>query len=165
MDDFDSEDKTGPVEDPMIVALLEKMKGAIAGTDEDIDQKSLVTIIQENRALLLKYAMGKYLENPKSASLLEGVTSLIAHMEKTVRDDRKERAKKADAQNNVLAFNQMLDAMNKINDGVVIMPHFDMSDFILDPSKTLLINNDISPIKPEELVMGNSLVDLDGNKV
>lgn len=165
MDDFDNEDKTGPVEDPMIVALLEKMKVAIAGNDEDIDQKSLVTIIQENRALLLKYAMGKYLENPKSASLLEGVTSLISHMEKTVRDDRKERAKKADAQNNVLAFNQMLDAMNKINEGVVIMPHFDMSDFILDPSKSLLMGNDIAPIKPEELVMGNQLVTLEGTPV
>ena len=133
MDGFENEeDKVGPVEDPLIVELLEKMRGAISPNEEDVEQKSLVTIIQENRALLLKYAMGKYLENPKSASLLEGVTSLIAHMEKTVRDDRKERAKKADAQNNVLAFNQMLDAMTKINEGKVIMPHFDMSDFILD---------------------------------
>jgi hypothetical protein len=165
MDDFDNEDKVGPVDDPMIVELLEKMKVAIPVSDEDQDQKSLVTIIQENRALLLKYAMGKYLENPKSASLLEGVTSLIAHMEKTVRDDRKERAKKADSQNNVLAFNQMLDAMAKINEGKVLMPHFDMSDFILDPGKTLLISADIAPIKPEELVMGNHVVDLDGNPV
>jgi hypothetical protein len=146
-------------------AIMEKMRKAMEDNPEDIDQTALIKVIQENRANILQYAMGQYLQNPKSASLLEGVTSLIGQMESTVRNDRKERAKKKDAENNVLSFNQMLDAMQNISNGAIVIPHFDMSDFILDPSKTLLTQADVAPIKPEELVQGNELIDIDGNAV
>lgn len=148
-----------------VITIMEKMRKALEGNPEDQDQTKLVTLIQENRALLLQYAMSQYLLNPKSASLLEGVTSLIGQMEKTVRDDRKERTKKNDAENNIVSFNQMLDAMKSISSGKIAVPSFDMADFILDPSKSLLVTPGIAPIKPEELVMGNSLVDIDGNTV
>lgn len=166
MDNQDEPTKV-PGADPSleVIAIMEKMRKALVGNPEDQDQTTLVTLIQENRALLLQYAMSQYLLNPKSASLLEGVTSLIGQMEKTVRDDRKERTKKNDAENNIVSFNQMLDAMKSISSGKIIVPSFDMSDFILDPSKSLLISPDIAPIKSEELVMGNGLVNIDGEAI
>lgn len=149
-----------------MIGIMERMRKALEDNPEDVDQTELIKVIQGNRAHLLQYAMGQYLQNPKSASLLEGVTALITQMESTVRNDRKERTKKKDAENNVLSFNQMLDAMKNISSGSIVIPHFDMSDFILDPNKTLLtVAEDIAPIKPEELVQGNELIDIDGNAV
>lgn len=148
-----------------MIAIMERMRNALAANPEDVDQTELIKVIQENRAHILQYAMGQYLQNPKSASLLEGVTSLIGQMEGTVRNDRKERTKKKDAENNIVSFNQMLDAMKGISNGQIVIPHFDMSDFILDPSKTLLTVVDVSPIKPSELVQGNEIIDIDGNPV
>lgn len=166
MDNYNEAPKP-PGADPSleVIAIMEKMRKALEANPEDQDQTKLVTLIQENRALLLQYAMSQYLLNPKSASLLEGVTSLIGQMEKTVRDDRKERTKKNEAENNIVSFNQMLDAMKSISSGKIIVPAFDMSDFILDPGKSLLTSPDIAPIKPDELVMGNGLVDLEGEAV
>ena len=145
--------------------IIERLRKALEDNPEDIDQTKLVTLIQENRTLLLQHAMGQYLQSPKSATLLEGVTSLIGQMEKTVRDDRKERAKKKDAETNVVSFNEMLDAMKSIATGQIMIPHFDMSDFILDPGKSLLTQADVAPIKPEELVQGNGLIDLNGDAI
>lgn len=148
-----------------MIAIMERMRKALEANPEDVDQTELVTIIQENRAHILQYAMGQYLQNPKSASLLEGVTSLITQMENTVRQDRKERLKKKDAENNVLSFNQMLEAMKGISNGQIVIPHFDMSDFVLDPNKSLLSITDAAPINPAELVQGNELIDIDGKPV
>lgn len=148
-----------------VIAIITKMREALVRNPDDPEQVSLVDIVQENRALLLQYAMSQYLLNPKSASLLEGVTSLIAQMEKTVRDDRKEKAKKKENENDMISFNQMLEAMKNISSGKIIIPSFDMSDFILDPGKSLIMSPDIAPISPEELVQGNALVGLDAEPI
>jgi len=163
MSDLDKKHKT---EDDEAAEAMETLRKALVIDLEDEDQNKLVEAIQQNRALLLKYAMQQYLSKPTSASLLEGVSSLIGHMEKTVRDNRKEKAKKKEGETNVLAFNQMLEAMKSISSGAVALPVFDMSSFLLDPNKSLLDTaKDVAPIKPEELVQGNSLVDIDGNPV
>lgn len=149
-----------------VIQIMEKMRAALTANPEDPNQATLVELIQQNRTLLLQYAMSQYLLNPKSASLLEGVTSLIGQMEKSVRDDRKEEAKKKESESNVLSFNQMLDAMKDISNGTIIIPHFDMSDFLLDPSKTLTpLATNIAPISEAELVMGNELLNISGEKI
>lgn len=159
-------DKKHRTEDEEAAAAMQALRKALVLDLEDEDQNKLVEAIQQNRALLLNYAMQQYLAKPSSASLLEGVSSLIGHMEKTVRDNRKEKAKKKEGETNVLAFNQMLEAMKTISSGAVSLPVFDMTGFLLDPNKSLLdAAKDIAPIKPEELVQGNSLVDIDGNPV
>lgn len=147
-----------------VMDIIAKMREALTRNPEDPEQVGLIDVVQQNRTLLLQYAMSQYLLNPKSASLLEGVTSLIGQLEKTVRDDRKEKAKKKDQENDVVSFNQMLEAMKNISAGKIVVPSFDMSDFILDPSKTLL-PADIAPILPEELVQGNALVGLDAEPI
>lgn len=150
---------------PGVETILMALKKAIEGTEEDVDQTALVKVIQDNRAFVLEYAMQAYLDNPKNAHLLEGVTSIIAQIEKTVRDDRKERMKKKENENNQVAFSQMLEAMKSISSGAIALPVFDQTDFILDPTKSLLDLVNVAPIKPEELVQGNEIVDLDGQPV
>jgi hypothetical protein len=159
-------DKKHQTEDDEAAAAMELLRKSLIADLEDEDQNKLVEAIQNSRALMLKYAMQQYLSKPSSASLLEGVSSLLGHMEKVVRDNRKEKAKKKEGETNVLAFNQMLEAMKTISSGAVTLPVFDMSGFMLDPNKSLLEGNkDAAPIKPEELVQGNSIVDIDGNTV
>jgi hypothetical protein len=159
-------DKKHRTEDDEVAEAMNSLRKALVLDLEDEDQNKLVDAIQQNRALLLNYAMQQYLAKPTSASLLEGVSSLIGHMEKTVRDNRKEKAKKKEGETNVLAFNEMLEAMKTISSGVISLPVFDMSGYLLDPTKSLLDPTaDIAPIKPGELVQGMQLVDIDGNAV
>lgn len=163
MSDLDKKHRT---EDDEAAAAMELLRKALVTDLEDEDQNKLVEAIQGQRALLLKYAMQQYLSKPSSASLLEGVSSLLGHMEKVVRDNRKEKAKKKEGETNVLAFNEMLEAMKTISSGAVALPVFDMTGYLLDPNKSLLDQvKNVNPIKPEELVQGNSLVDIDGNAV
>ena len=164
--DSNLNDTPGPVSNDQMNNVLALLQKSLVTDLEDEDQNKLVEALQQNRALILKYAMQKYLESPKSASLLEGVLSLLAHMEKTVRDNRKEKAKKKEGESNVIAFNQMMDALKTISSGAVALPAFELSSFILDPSKSLIpAGANITPISPAELVQGNSLIDINGEPV
>lgn len=155
----------GEIEDEQVVLVLDLLKKALQKDLEDEDQTKLVEAIQQNRTFLLKYAMQAYLKNPKNGELLGGVTSLIGQMEKTVREDRKEKQKKKDVESNVVSFNQMLDAMKSISAGAISVPVFDTSFFVLDPSKSLVTGLDIKPISKDELTEGNAIVDLDGKEI
>ena len=151
--------------DPALVTgVIENLRVAMMGTEEDLDQETLVKVVQTSRSFLLQYAMQAYLDNPKNAGLLEGVTQIIAQIEKTVRDDRKERAKKKDSEGNRVSFNQMLEALQGIQKGSINLPVFEFTQFILDPSMPLIADADLtSSINPAELVMGVMLADIDGN--
>lgn len=162
-DDYPMEDGNTPsVDDKLMEAVLQRLNAAMTKDPEDDEQESLVTAVQETRAFILKYSMGTYLNNPKNSKLLEGVISLIAGMEKSVRDDRKEKSKKKEKEDDAVSFNQMLEAMKDISAGKIQLPVFDISSFILDPDKSLVGELDINPISDDELAMGNTLVDIDG---
>lgn len=158
-------DKKHRAQDDDLNAFLAMLSKTIDPTDEDVEQVSLVTALQKNRQFLLQFAMRAYMEKPNSASLLEGVTSLLDHMEKSVRNDRKERSKKQESQDNKLSFQQMLEAMQMIKTGTIALPTFDVSSFLLDPTVSLVEGLDVKPINEHELVQGNAVVDIDGNAV
>lgn len=147
--------------------LAETLKAAITKTSEGDEQNALVEAIQLNRNLLLNQAFGAYLKNPRQSKLLESVISILAGLEKSVRDDRKEAAKKKELETNTVAFNDMLEALKDISAGKIEIPTFDMSEFVLDPSKSLteVAPDDYDPISEEELVQGNVLVDIEGNPI
>lgn len=152
------------VDTEQVRSVLLNIQQNLARRDDDQDQNYLVEALQEHRTMLLNYATLTYLNRPKDPKLLEAVTGLVAQIEKAVRDDRKERLKKKENEDNKLSFNQMMEAMKQISAGEIVIPKFEMTHFLLDPSKSLLeLNNEIKPIKPEELDQGNTLVDLDGN--
>ena len=158
-------DKKHRAQDDDVNAVLALLSKTLEPSDEDVEQVSFVTALQKNRQFLLQFAMRAYMEKPNSASLLEGVTSLLDHMEKAVRSDRKERTKKQESQDNKLSFNQMLEAMQMIKVGTITLPTFDLSTFMLDANVSLVEGLDVKPINEDELVQGNAVVDIDGNKV
>jgi len=158
-------DKKRKIDDENLNEVLALLQQTLTPTEEDQEQVSFVTALQKNRQFLLQYAMKAYMEKPGSASLLEGVTSLLAHMEKAIRDDRKERMKKQENQDNKLSFNQMLEAMSMIKTGAIQIPVFDVSSFMLDPSVSLTDGLDVKPINEAELVQGNQIISIDGTPV
>jgi len=158
-------DKKRKIDDDNLNEVLALLQQTLTPTEEDQEQVSFITALQKNRQFLLQYAMKAYMEKPGSASLLEGVTSLLAHMEKAIRDDRKERMKKQENQDNKLSFNQMLEAMSMIKTGAIQIPIFDVTSFMLDPSVSLTDGLDVKPINEAELVQGNQIISIDGTPV
>lgn len=164
--DFGGKKVAAPEDVAKMKAALEELRSAMIGSEDDPDQNALVKVIQRNRAFLLEYALSAYIDNPKNAKLLEGVTQIIAQIEKVVRDDRKEALKKKDQDNNKVGFNQMMEALQNISNGSVRMPTFNFNDFILDPGKSIIANHPkMDPIGEQELLQGNSLIDLEGNQM
>lgn len=144
-------------------ALLD-IQQAVIKQEEDPEQNVLMETVQKWRSMILNYATLAYLEKPRDAKMLEAVSALVAQLEKAVRDDRKERAKKQDSDDNRLSFNQMLEAMTSISSGTIKLPTFDVDTFFLDPTKSIFEpTQDFKVIKPEELETGNGLIDIDGN--
>lgn len=159
---FDVVDTTGLEVD---AALMEIVKTLIK-TEDDPEQEDFVTSLQKHRALLLKFATLAYMKKPSSAMMLTGISSLVADMEKAVRNDRKERAKKEENQTNQFSFAQIVESLNAIAKGAVVTPTFELTSFILDPTKSLMdVADGFKPIKAEELAQGNSLVDMEGNAI
>ena len=117
--DFGGKKVAAPEDVAKMKAALEELRNAMVGSEDDPDQNALVKVIQRNRAFLLEYALSAYIDNPKNAKLLEGVTQIIAQIEKVVRDDRKEALKKKDQDTNKVGFNQMMEALQNISNGSV----------------------------------------------
>lgn len=158
--------KADPGDSDKMRAVIEQLREAMVGHEEDIDQTEMVKMIQKNRAFLLEYAMGAYLDNPKNGELLGSVTSIIAALEKTIREDRKERMKKKENEDNAVSFNQMMEALQNMNNGSIKLPTFDFGEFILDPSKSLIGDRKFfNPINEHELDQGIQQLDFDGNKI
>lgn len=159
---FDTVDKTGLEVD---AALLEIVQSLIK-KEEDPEQETLVTSLQKHRALLLKFATLAYLKKPSSAMMLSSLSALMGDIEKAVRADRKEQAKKDENQSNQYSFTQIVESLNAIAAGAVITPTFELTSFILDPTKSLMdVAEGFKPIKATELTTGNALVDIDGNPI
>ncbi|ASU03447.1 hypothetical protein RISINGSUN_223 [Erwinia phage vB_EamM_RisingSun] len=162
--DYEDNAVDNKVDTEEVTKVLLNIQQQLARNDEDVDQTFLVDALQQHRSMILNYATLQFVKKPNNPKMLEAVTTLVAQLEKAVRDDRKERLKKKENEDNKVSFNQMLDAMKKISNGEINIPTFTMDSFMLDPSQSLLsIREGIKPINTEELEMGNQLVDLDGN--
>ena len=147
-----------------VTKVLLNIQEQLTHNEEDVEQKYLVDALQQHRSMLLNYATLSFINKPNNPKMLEALTTLVAQLEKAVRDDRKERARKKDADENKVSFNQMLDAMKQISNGDINIPTFKSTAFILDPTQSLLTLRDtIKPIGLGELEMGNSLVDINGD--
>jgi len=158
--------KADPHDSDKMRAVIEELRQAMVGNEEDIDQTEMVKMIQKNRAFLLEYAMGAYLDNPKNGELLGSVKSIVDALEKSIRDDRKERMKKKENEDNQISFNQMMEALQNMNNGSIKLPTFDFGEFVLDPSKPVMGDKKFfNPINENELDQGIQQLDFDGNKI
>lgn len=146
-------------------ALLE-IAQTLVKTEDDVEQETLATSLQKHRALILKFATMAYMKKPGSAMLLSSLITLVGAMEKSIRDDRKEKIKKEEGESNQISFNQIIESLNAISQGAVITPTFTLTNFLLDPTISLdSIMEGSAPIKEGELVQGNTLVDIEGNAI
>lgn len=158
-------DQKRKIDEENLHEVLSLLAATLDPTEEDKEQVSFVVALQKNRKFLLEYAMQDYMIKPSPAKL-ETITSLLGAMEKVIRDDRKERAKKQENQDNVVSFKQMLDAMSMIKQGTIALPVFDLSNFMLDPNQSVIAGETgIKPIGEAELVQGMVTLDLDGKVV
>ena len=166
MIDIEDKPKEELVENPLLEAKLKEIRDAITANDEG---NSLIESLQKNREFLLSYATNMYLQKPTRVGLLESITTLLSQMESSVRNDRKEKLKRDEQESNSVSFNQMMTAIDKISKGNIKLPTFEVNNFMLDPSKSLLDANSteefIKPINVEELKQGMELIDLDGNPI
>lgn len=132
--------------------------------ENDPAQKNLTGAIQKYREMLLNIATRSYLEKPGNPKLLEGLISLLGQIDKSVRDDRKEEAKKVEREDNKVSFNQMVEAMKMITNGTLAAPSWGDAPTWLDASDSDIDLSDIK-IKDAELDLGRIQLDLDGNVV
>ena len=77
-----------------ITRALTDIKTSIeVSPEDDPNEDCVVQAVQRYRSMLLDYATIAYLNKPKDSKLLEGVTTLVGQLEKSIRDNRKEKSK------------------------------------------------------------------------
>lgn len=149
-----------------IDAVMQAINSALHPTDEDIEQKQLVQAIQSHRSMILDIASSAYSNKPGDPKLLEAISSLLTQLEKSVRDDRKERAKKSEQEDNKVSFKQMVEALRQLGTGEIKLPTFSSKQMMfLDPNVSLSEIGDLGRIKEKELDMGSISVDFDGQEM
>lgn len=131
------------------------------GTDDDPEQVTFIKVIQEYRATLLKIASLAYMNKKGDPKLLEAVATLVTQMEKSVRDDRKERAKKDEHLDNKASFTQMVEALRNLAVGDIKVPQYDNGLF-LDPTQPIFTEQGEDRIRPAELTSGHQQLDFNG---
>lgn len=132
----------------------------------DSQKNGFVKALQKHRKMILDISSKAYILKPGNPKLLEAIGSILGAMEKSVRDDRKEKFKKDEAEENKITLRQMVEGLNKLRIGEVSVPTFVDTAFLMDPNKSLLeISPDMKKIKQAELITGMQLLDFDGNVV
>lgn len=150
--------------DTEIKKVLAGLQTVTAINDEnDPDKVTMVQVIQNYRATLLKIASMAYMNKKGDPKLLEAVATLVTQMEKSVRDDRKERAKKDEHLDNRASFTQMVEALKSLSTGNLSIPQYD-SGLFLDPTQMIIDPDDksIDRIRDAELTSGHQQLDFNG---
>lgn len=119
--------------------------------------KTLTSFIQKQRTLILELMLQSFMNRP-DPKMGDSLNTLMAQMEKSVRDDTKEQLKAKEMETSRETFELFSKSMAAVIDGKLSMPTFGMTSLVLDPMKPLLSTEE-AKIKPEELQQGNVLVD------
>lgn len=139
------------------------IQAVLNGPMDKEGEQSLMKILQRQRNLLLDMAMQTYIKKPNSSSLLDSINTLMSNIEKSVRDDRKERLKDRELEDNKANFANFVNALGEISNGRLTLPNYGDQAFILDPLKPIIDLSDDpdTDVKPEELAQGLQEVDSD----
>ena len=117
----------------------------------------LVLYLQKQRSLILELMLENFMNRP-DPKMGDSLNTLMGQMEKSVRDDRKESIKAKEMETSRETFALFAKSLSAVMDGSLVIPDFGPTSLLLDPMKPLLDQTE-AKIKPEELVMGNVLVD------
>lgn len=146
--------------------FIEQLQSFITVKEEDVDQKKLIEFVQHNRSLLLEGAMRTYALNPKNFELLKVINPLLDSIEKSVREERKERFKNKALETTGASFKDLLESLKHLNEGSFPKTNKSINVGILDPNISILEPADkIKPITEYELKQGVEKLDTEGNVI
>lgn len=136
----------------------------ILNSDHSIEnEKSLLNIVQKQRKLILDIATQTFISKPNNPKLMDSINTLLGQMEKSVRDDRKERLKDKELEDNKANFATFLNALNEVTAGRLVMPTFSSISLSLDPfgenDKIFETDNPDEEITQEEMKQGRQILD------
>lgn len=135
----------------------------ILNGEHSIDgEKSLLNIVQKQRKLILDIATQTFINKPNNPKLMDSINTLLGQMEKSVRDDRKERLKDRELEDNKANFATFVSALNEVTAGRLVMPTFADFNMPLDPfadKKLFVTDNPDEEITEEEKFQGRQILD------
>lgn len=148
--------KTVKDKDELIANLNAILKGPM-GKDDESD---FIKMVQRQRTLMLDIATQTFISKPNNPKLLDSINTLLAGLERTVRDDRKERLKDRELEDNKANFATFVNALNEVAAGRLVMPNYGGQAIVLDPMAPLpgLSNNPDDAISDDELYQGRQMV-------
>lgn len=118
----------------------------------------LINYIQKQRTLLIEIMLNNFMKRP-NPKMADSMNTLLAQMEKSVRDDRKEAVKAKEMETSKETFELFSKSLNAVIDGRIHIPTFGKQSLILDPLKPLLPPEQ-TKFKPGEFVVGRQEIDL-----
>lgn len=128
------------------------------GDHQDVNNE-LLDHLSKYRTLLLDTATLAYISKPGNSKLLDSISTIIAQLEKNVRENRKEKAKAKELEDNKTSFAAFVNALNEVANGKLVIPNYGDMGIILDPLKPVTQLNSETMIRPEELDQGLIVVD------
>lgn len=153
-----SDDKLKTVQDKD--ALIAEINKLLRGPQDKDSESELIRTVQKQRNLLLDIATQTFINKPNNPKLLDSINTILAQIEKTVRDDRKEKLKDKELEDNRANFATFVNALTEISAGKVVMPTYGNGSFVLDPMAPIIIIEDPDDeIKPEEIAQGHMTID------
>lgn len=141
--------------------FIAEINAILAKPDSKESENELIKMLTNQRTLLLDVAMHTYISKPSNCKLLDSINTLIGQLEKTVRDDRKERLKDRELEDNRANFSTFVSALNEITAGKLVLPNYGDQAFILDPLKPIHELSYDERIKEGETTQGRMEIDAD----
>ena len=140
-------------------ALISNINAILKKDQNSETENELINLVQKQRTLLLDIATQTYISKPSNCKLLDSINTLIGQLEKSVRDDRKEKAKAKEMEDNKTSFAAFVNALNEVANGKLVIPNYGDMGIILDPLKPVTQLDSETMIKAEELAQGLIVVD------
>ena len=139
--------------------LMSQLQAALNKDNSKEAENELLNIVQKNRQILLDVATNTFLSKPNNPKLLDAINSLMGALEKSVRDDRKERLKDRELEDNKAKFANFVNALNEISAGKLVLPTYGDMALVLDPMQPLVELDKQNAIKDGELEQGRIMLD------
>lgn len=136
----------------------------ILNSDHSVEnEKSLLNIVQKQRKLILDIATQTFINKPNNPKLMDSINTLLGQIEKSVRDDRKERLRDKELEDNKANFATFVNALNEVTAGRLVMPTFSSIPMSLDPfgetGRLFETDNPDEEITEEEMKQGRQILD------
>ncbi|QDB70388.1 hypothetical protein CF8_0219 [Aeromonas phage CF8] len=123
-------------------------------------ESELIDCVQRNRRLMLDVATATFIKKPSNSKLLDSINTLLAGMEKTIRENRKEKLKDRELEDNKANFGTFINALNEVTSGKLKLPTYAGMALVLDPLKPLTELSIDEQINEGELDQGRTEIDI-----